>query len=154
MHRSFVIAVAASLLAGTAFAQYTSPSQSTPSAEAPKAEHHAPAPSTAQAPAARNDQTPATTPQAGSQNRIPPAAEGPQNPAVRTGEGNNASAPVAGANSFTEGEAKSRIEARGFMNVTDLTKDDQGIWRGKAQRDGRQVNVALDYQGNVFGDPS
>jgi hypothetical protein len=146
MRTSFIVAMAASLLAGSAFAQYTSPSNPPSSAvEAPKSEK-APAASTA------DKALPAAQP--GAQNRIPPAAEGPQNPAVRSTEGNNTAAPVAGANSFTEGEAKVRIEARGFSNVTDLMKDDQGIWRGKAQRDGRSVNVALDYQGNVFGEPS
>ena len=60
-----------------------------------------------------------------------------------------ANAPASGANSFTEGQAKSRIEAAGFTNVSDLKKDDQGVWRGQAQKDGRQVSVALDYQGNV-----
>ena len=132
MRISYVVAVAASLLAGQALAQYNSPSN--PPAQAPKAE---------KAPAAT------AAPQA-----TTPAAKGPQNPAVRTEEGNNAARPVAGANSFTEGEAKSRIEARGYANITELKKDDMGIWRGKAQQNGRSVTVALDYQGNVFGDPS
>jgi hypothetical protein len=147
---SFIVALTASLLAGAAFAQNTSPSDSPAATQAPKADS---APSTAksnQAPAAKQDHAPASS----AQSQIPPAADGPQNQAVRTAEGNTAAAPVAGSNSFTEGEAKSRIEARGFNNVTDLKKDDQGIWRGKAQREGRSVNVALDYQGNVFGDPS
>ncbi len=60
-------------------------------------------------------------------------------------------APVAGANSFTESQAKARIEANGFANVTGLKKDDQSIWRGTATKDGKQVSVALDYQGNVVG---
>ncbi len=84
-----------------------------------------------------------------SQKQVPPAANGPSNPAVRTEEGNIASAPVAGANSFTEGEAKSRIEARGFANVSELKKDDQGIWRGKAEKDQKAMDVSLDFQGNV-----
>ena len=54
-----------------------------------------------------------------------------------------------GANSFTEGQARSRIEAQGFSNVTDLRKDDQGIWRGKATRNGQSVSVAIDYKGTV-----
>jgi protein CpxP len=61
----------------------------------------------------------------------------------------NPGAPVSGANSFTEGQAKSRIEAKGFANVSDLRKDDQGVWRGKAMKNGRRVNVSLDFQGNV-----
>ena len=61
----------------------------------------------------------------------------------------NSGAPHAGANSFTEGQARSRIQDRGFQNVTDLKKDEQGVWRGHAMKDGKQVSVALDYQGNV-----
>lgn len=60
-------------------------------------------------------------------------------------------APVAGANSFTEGQARSRIEERGFAEVKDLKKDDQGIWRGMAMKDGKSTAVALDYQGNIVG---
>lgn len=61
-------------------------------------------------------------------------------------------APVPGANSFTEGQARSRIEERGFAQVTELRKDEQGIWRGKAMKDGRSVSVSLDYQGNIVGE--
>ena len=73
----------------------------------------------------------------------------PSNPAVKTTEGNNPGAPAAGANSFTEGQAKSRIESRGYANVSELAKDNNGLWRGKAMKDGKSVNVTLDYQGNV-----
>jgi hypothetical protein len=61
----------------------------------------------------------------------------------------SAPAPVAGANSFTESEARHRIEAQGYTGVTMLQKDDQSIWRGKAMKDGKSVDVALDYQGNI-----
>ena len=57
--------------------------------------------------------------------------------------------PVAGANSFTEAQAQDRIEKAGFTEVKGLKKDDQGIWRGSAMQSGKQVNVALDFQGNV-----
>jgi hypothetical protein len=63
---------------------------------------------------------------------------------------NNSSAPVAGANSFTEGQAKSRIEAGGYSNVTELKKDDSGVWRGKGMKDGKSVTVSVDFQGNVI----
>ena len=63
----------------------------------------------------------------------------------------NPGAPAAGANSFTEGQAKSRIESNGYANVSDLRKDDQGVWRGKAMKDGKSINVSLDFQGNVTG---
>ena len=69
-------------------------------------------------------------------------------PAI-SGRGNNPEAPVAGANSFTEGQAKSRIEAQGYTEVSDLSKDAQGVWRGSAKKDGKKVTVSVDFQGNV-----
>lgn len=69
-------------------------------------------------------------------------------PVART-DAQTANAPVPGANSFTEGQARSRIESAGFSGVEQLQKDDQGIWRGRAMRNGHQVAVSLDYQGNV-----
>jgi putative membrane protein len=60
--------------------------------------------------------------------------------------------PVPGANSFTEGEARNRIEASGYTHVTDLEKDSQSIWRGKAMKDGKPVDVSLDFKGNVVAE--
>jgi protein CpxP len=60
--------------------------------------------------------------------------------------------PVPGANSFTESEARSRIEANGYSDVTDLQKDEQSIWRGKAMKDGKSVSVSLDFQGHVVAE--
>ena len=88
------------------------------------------------------------------QSQTPPAQNGPQNKAINS-QDQQVNAPVKGRNSFTEGEAKSRIEARGFTNVTQLQKDDNGVWRGRAAKDGKPVEVSLDYQGNVVtGDSS
>ena len=72
-------------------------------------------------------------------------------PAVTTSNADSktAAAPVKGANSFTMDEARRRIEAGGFSQVTDLKKDDDGIWRGQAMRSGASVSVFCDYQGNV-----
>jgi hypothetical protein len=77
-----------------------------------------------------------------------PGTEGGQG-AVRVDEGTRMGPLESGANSFTEGQARSRIEAAGFTNLGELTKDDQGIWRTRAQRGGQQVEVGLDYRGNV-----
>lgn len=57
--------------------------------------------------------------------------------------------PLAGANSFTEAQARERIAASGYTAVSALKKDDQSIWRGTATKGGRTVSVALDYKGNV-----
>jgi putative membrane protein len=80
------------------------------------------------------------------------AATDSTTPAVTTTDSVNPSAPVPGANSFTEDQAKSRIQDAGFTDVSALTKDDQGIWRGEASKGGKKVAVALDYQGNVVAD--
>jgi len=60
-----------------------------------------------------------------------------------------AGAPFEGANSFTEGQARARIEGQGFTDVKNLAKDDKSIWRGTAMKSGASTRVALDYQGNV-----
>ena len=79
----------------------------------------------------------------------PPTNSGPGNNAVNSPSTSNPGAPVEGRNSFTEGQARSRIEANGFADVSGLQKDDTGVWRGKAKKDGKTVDVALDFQGNV-----
>jgi putative membrane protein len=72
-----------------------------------------------------------------------------QTPAVKSPSANNPAAPVPGANSFTEGQAKSKIESQGYTNVSSLKKDGNGIWTGSATKGGNKVNVRLDFQGNV-----
>lgn len=79
----------------------------------------------------------------------PPAQSGPNNSAVNSSGRNNSEAPVAGRNSFTEGQAKSRIEAAGYSDVSGLQKNQDGIWRGKARKGEHQTEVSLDFQGNV-----
>jgi hypothetical protein len=93
--------------------------------------------------------TGATTPGASGEGggTAPPAAT------TRHTEPRTAAAPVAGANSFTEGQARARMGDAGFTDVQGLRLDDQGIWRGRAMRNGQQTGVALDYQGNVVATP-
>ena len=71
-------------------------------------------------------------------------AEPAANAAVST-----AAAPTAGANSFTEGQARSRLEKNGYLSITGLIKDAEGIWRGKAMKDGKAMDVALDFKGVI-----
>jgi hypothetical protein len=79
----------------------------------------------------------------------PPAQSAPNNNAVNSPGQNNSNAPVAGRNSFTEGQAKSKIEDAGYSNVIELKKDDNGVWRGKASKGGSATSVSVDFQGNV-----
>ncbi len=60
-----------------------------------------------------------------------------------------AGAPLPGANSFTQAQAISKIESLGYTNVVGLEKDANGVWRGKATRDGQVRDVALDFRGNI-----
>jgi hypothetical protein len=61
----------------------------------------------------------------------------------------DAGAPLKGANSFTEGQAKDRALAHGATEVASLKKDGDGVWRGMAKEDGKSGEVAVDYKGNV-----
>ena len=78
-----------------------------------------------------------------------PAPSEPQNPAMKGMHENNSAMPVAGANSFTMNQAKSQIEAKGYTRVAKLKKDENGVWRGTATKDGKPGPVSVDYQGNV-----
>jgi hypothetical protein len=91
------------------------------------------------------------------QNTSPNTTTGPHtSPSVGTSANPNANATGAGnaalepgANSFTEGQARSRIEDRGYTNVSQLHKDQNSIWQAEAMKDGRRVRVGLDFRGNV-----
>jgi putative membrane protein len=81
------------------------------------------------------------------------AAQRPATPPPSTAtQPANQAGPSAGANSFTEAQAKSRIEAGGYANVSALKKDEKGVWRGTAMKDGKSVQISLDVQGNVVAD--
>ena len=78
----------------------------------------------------------------------PPSAGTSTSPnASATGAGNTALEP--GANSFTEGQARRRIEDRGYTNIDQLRKDQNSIWQAEATKDGSRVRVGVDFRGNV-----
>ncbi len=62
-------------------------------------------------------------------------------------------APLEGANSFTEEQAKDRALSWNFTEVSALQQDDKGIWRGTAKQGDATVNIAIDYKGNVVATP-
>jgi len=138
------LALAATLLAGTALAQSAS-RPATPGNAAPGATSNAPMPGV----------SPSTgvTPGTGvvDRNTGTAAAAGDRNQALAT-TGANAPQPARGANSFSEGEARRRIEGAGFSGVGALRKDDGGVWRGTATKNGASAQVWLDYKGNVGQD--
>jgi hypothetical protein len=48
------------------------------------------------------------------------------------------------------GNARTRIEADGYKNVTGLTRNADGSWGGKAMRGSNSVDVQVDRRGNVM----
>jgi hypothetical protein len=138
------LALAATLLAGTALAQ-SATRPATPGSTAPGATSNAPMPGV----------SPSTgvTPGTGvvDRNTGTAAAAGDRNQALAT-TGANAPQPARGANSFSEGEARRRIEGEGFSGVGALRKDEGGVWRSTATKNGASAQVWLDYKGNVGQD--
>ena len=79
----------------------------------------------------------------------PPADHKPNMPAVVTDKTPEATEPAAGRNSFTEKQATERLNAKGYTQISPMSKDDNGIWRGTAYLNHVKHRVAVDYQGNV-----
>ena len=74
------------------------------------------------------------------------------NPAIATDEARDeraAAAPAAGASSFTEAQARDHAAKAGYAEVGPLTQTTDGTWQGTATKDGANVTVVVDYQGNV-----
>lgn len=57
-----------------------------------------------------------------------------------------------GRTSFTEAQARGRMEQAGFGRISDLRLEESGIWRAAAERDGRAVRIGLDFRGTVRAD--
>jgi len=72
------------------------------------------------------------------------------NPAVKSGKPVATHVAAKGHNSFTEGQAKGRLEKAGYTDVSKLTKNRNGIWQGTASKGGQQVNIGVDYKGNII----
>jgi Peptidase propeptide and YPEB domain len=71
--------------------------------------------------------------------------------AIMPTETRNSQTAFPGAKSLDEDQAKSRIEAKGYANVSGLHTSDRGVWRGNAtMKDGRSVAVILDLEGNIY----
>src|SRR5579872_6765433 len=63
--------------------------------------------------------------------------------------------PLSGSADLDEEQAKSRIEGKGYLDVSRLAQDQHGIWRGEATLDdGRRVYVVLDLAGNIYSKPT
>jgi len=62
-----------------------------------------------------------------------------------------ASAPLPATRyNFTGGEAEAFLTKHGYASVSSMRQDSSSVWRALAFRNGRQVEVAVDSQGNIF----
>lgn len=77
------------------------------------------------------------------------ANTGSHNPALKNPAVHTTAMAAKGRNSFTESQARGRIDKDGYTNVSQLMKNQNGVWQGTAMKGGAKVNVALDYKGNV-----
>jgi len=130
MRPSFIVAVAASMFAGQTLAQAPAPVDQNPSGQ-------------------NLDSAPPVLLIIPEGDNSSPSADAPAEPRAQSKE-SEPSAPRAGASTITEDEAKATFESQGFSQVTELKKNDDGVWIGKAERDGGSFEVALDFEGNVF----
>jgi len=78
------------------------------------------------------------------------AQAGSHNPAVKDPKAMATPVAAKGRNSFTEAQARGRMEKAGYTNVTKLVKNPNGVWQGSATKDGKPVLLGLDYKGNVI----
>jgi hypothetical protein len=89
-------------------------------------------------------------PVAAADNGVTTAASNRANPAIASEQSRPADAPAAGANSFTQDQAKKHLANAGYTNVTGMTQDDKGVWHGQAtDKGGKAVSVSVDYQGSI-----
>jgi len=50
---------------------------------------------------------------------------------------------------FTETQARAHLSHLGYVNVSGLTKDENGVWHGSATKDGKPLTVAVDIKGGL-----
>jgi putative membrane protein len=68
---------------------------------------------------------------------------------AKTPAGSTEVTPAARGSLFTERQARAHLAHLGYANVSDLTKDENGVWRGSALKDGKRLAVAVDIKGGA-----
>jgi hypothetical protein len=56
---------------------------------------------------------------------------------------------AAGANSFTESQARHMLEEAGYSQIGSLAKDQDGIWRGRGTKGSSEASIGVDFKGHV-----
>ncbi len=71
---------------------------------------------------------------------LPATAEAPQNPTAATEH-------KLKGNLFNEQQAREHLSRLGYTGISDLSKDENGTWRGTAHKDGKLLQVAVGVKG-------
>jgi hypothetical protein len=58
-----------------------------------------------------------------------------------------ATVPATKGNLFTEEQARVHLAHLGYTSISGLTKDQNGVWRGSATKDGKTFAVGVDIKG-------
>jgi len=75
---------------------------------------------------------------------LPATAEAPQNPAAT----NTTQQHKLKGNLFNEQQAREHLSRLGYTGISNLSKDENGTWRGTATKDGKLQQVAVDVKGH------
>lgn len=70
-------------------------------------------------------------------------------PANTSSESAAPAASAPGAATLTDADVRARIAAQGFGSVSDLSRDDKGLWHARAIKNGRRLNLIIDSAGKV-----
>jgi putative membrane protein len=74
---------------------------------------------------------------------LPATAEAPQDPAAT----NTSQQHKLRGNLFNEQQAREHLSRLGYTGISDLSKDENGTWRGTAHKDGKLQQVAVGVKG-------
>ncbi|WP_369062008.1 hypothetical protein ABOZ73_07490 [Caulobacter sp. 73W] len=77
------------------------------------------------------------------------ASQEPRNEAVDTTPNSGEAGPTPGANSYTADQARAALEKAGYTDISVLNQNENGLWQAAAVKDGKSVNVSIDYKGAV-----
>ena len=72
----------------------------------------------------------------------------PSSPSTPSSPGATTTTP-GGAGAISQTSVKSKIEASGYSNVTNLKQDSTGHWTAQATKGGKQIAVMVDEKGAV-----
>lgn len=75
--------------------------------------------------------------------------QGSHNPAIKDSSPHHIAMPAKGHSSFSKDQVRGRLTKAGYTSISNLKATQDGAWQASAMKNGKQVNVTLDYKGNI-----